>query len=483
MLRQVDPQQSNAVYPSKKEHRMWRPTVVLLLIVLTTAGCASMMPPQKIPVDRATYLEAVSTSWKEQLLSNLVSLRYGDTLTSLEMTSITTGYELDSNLTAGNSAYWHVLPATPAYAATSVGGSVTYSIKPSISYVPIRGDALEQTMLEPINPLKILKSLQTGWDADYILPFSVKCINDLRNPSDDQFIDLVNDFRDLLEKGVIRLTMEEPVEPKVTKVPDDYTVTLKYAAKPKQGKSCEEGTDKKKEDKEDSAVGLLVVDNARAKEKKLEKELGDFKKLLWPKYALEKEGMWRDLYKNKCRKCHEDPSKFQTCDLQKMTETFTCVHSGIHKIDKIKSSELKEITSFLKHSSEGYEVYKIIDANQKLPLDPYCEKIVMQTRSTLQALIVLSELIDVPRDHINEHRAKEIADKDKEPVLKDKLTIKNLKERPRDAYVAIKHCGFWFYIDDKDLSSKDIFSGTEGILSMAEKTTTQGVPILTLPVQ
>ena len=66
--------------------------LVLLLIVLASTGCAYMMPPQKIPMDRRNYIDAVSTSWKEQLLTNLVKLRYGDTLTFLEMTGINTSY-------------------------------------------------------------------------------------------------------------------------------------------------------------------------------------------------------------------------------------------------------------------------------------------------------------------------------------------------------------------------------------------------------
>ena len=71
-----------------------------MLIVLASAGCAYMMPPQKIPLYRRNYLDAVSTSWKEQLLTNLVKLRYGDTLTFLQITSVNTSYEFAGNLSA-----------------------------------------------------------------------------------------------------------------------------------------------------------------------------------------------------------------------------------------------------------------------------------------------------------------------------------------------------------------------------------------------
>lgn len=579
---------------------MRRSTLVLLLIVLSTAGCAYMMPPQKIPLDRANYLDAVSTSWKEQLLSNLVRLRYGETLTSLEMTSVTTSYELDAGLTAGQTIGWGQVPDTSVFRnAATVGGSIAYANKPTITYVPMRGEALAQTMIKPIDPLKILKALQTGWKADYVFPCSIKCINNWRNPSDDKFFEFARLFQDLKKRGVIRIAAEEPVEPKVTKVPDDYTVTLKHAEKPGKEKTCEEGTDKKKEDKEDNEIGFLVVDNTRAKEEDLMwkelKELKDFvsnslnycygsksldeciserlkylgidlhctygnllngcsnsrsmndyantsstrcdegttltyyvrqsldncrnsehlddclsetlktiaehvtlkekvscfEQLLWPKYDDQKEA-WHESYKKECVGCHDklkNRPEFHACDLDRqITKAVTCGHGKMLKIDDMKQSELKEIISYLKHSSddikdssEASEVYKIIDANQKLPLDPYCNKIFMQTQSILQTLTTLSRLIDVPPEHT----------KKAEPQRPDYQTLSTMlnlkisytKQYPANVFVAIPYRGFWFYIDDNDYNSKDAFSSTQGIFSMSETGTKEGTPVLTLPVQ
>ena len=124
---------------------MRRPTLAFLLIVLVTAGCSYMMPPQKIPLDRRNYMDAVSTSWKEQLLTNLVMLRYGDTLTSLELISVTTGYELDAGLTANYPVNWNPLSKKLAVLGfrnvVSVGGSVIHMDKPTITYNPMKGDA------------------------------------------------------------------------------------------------------------------------------------------------------------------------------------------------------------------------------------------------------------------------------------------------------------------------------------------------------
>jgi hypothetical protein len=52
--------------------------MVLLAISLTLSGCAMRMGPRTINRDRFDYVGALSRSWKEQMLLNMVKLRlYG----------------------------------------------------------------------------------------------------------------------------------------------------------------------------------------------------------------------------------------------------------------------------------------------------------------------------------------------------------------------------------------------------------------------
>ncbi len=420
---------------------MQRTTLVLLLIVLVSAGCSHLMPPGKIPPDRENYMEAVSTSWKEQLLTNLVMQRYGETLTTLEMTSVTTSYELDNNINANYPVAWHPLHATnPVSAWTdgfrnvlTVGGYATYSNKPSITYAPMRGDTLEKNLLEPLPIPKILKSLQTNWPAKYIFPACVKYVNELRNP-EERFFEFAQLFYELTREGVIRISVEEPVEAKVTKVTQEYTVTLKHARQGKgknepgmtppvqagtesEGRPTEVGTGKIKEEKD--VAGYLVIDTNGKNETDLN-NVKRLKELLWPKASSQ----------------------------------------GIQK------------------ALGGYEVYKVIDGNQNpLQPDPKCDKIFLQSRSVLGVLLVLSDLIQVPQEDINT-KAKPAGEKEKLIDLK----INCSDEPPRGAFVSIKYRGHWFYIDDNDYKSKVVFSCTQGILSMSETTPSQ-TPVLTLPVE
>ena len=228
-----------------------------------------------------------------------------------------------------------------------------------------------------------------------------------------------------------------------------------------------------------------------------------FKELLWSDASPQGEG----LYSINCRDCHgekrdgkgpkahtnnpkpadfTDP-KFWMGDVdQKIDKAITCGHDGIAK-SAMKPEERKAVTSYIKQAFRRYEVYKIIDCNQYiLQPDPNCDKIVLQTRSILEVLDMLSQFIEVPTEDLDRASANTLfgqplnGPKDKN---KHYFKIYFSKERPSDAFVKIWQHDYWFYIDDKDIDSKIVFSSTAGILSMAETGPAQGAPVLTLPVQ
>jgi len=76
----------------------------LVLLTMTTifhfTGCTNM-GPKTVPRDRFDYNNAISDSWKEQTLLNIVKIRYADMPLFIEVASIVSGYTLEGAVNLG----------------------------------------------------------------------------------------------------------------------------------------------------------------------------------------------------------------------------------------------------------------------------------------------------------------------------------------------------------------------------------------------
>ncbi|MGD8502707.1 MAG: hypothetical protein PVH49_03790, partial [Syntrophobacterales bacterium] len=70
--------------------------------ILLLAGCASI-GPRTIPRDRFDYASAISTSWKKQMLLNMVKIRYADIPVFVDVASVINQYALEGEITLGAS--------------------------------------------------------------------------------------------------------------------------------------------------------------------------------------------------------------------------------------------------------------------------------------------------------------------------------------------------------------------------------------------
>ncbi len=149
----------------------------LLLVALLFAGCTAL-GPASIQRDRFDYNAAVSDSWKDQTLLNIVKLRYADMPLFMEVASIVSGYSLESSVNLSGSVFeGGRLPTTG-----TLGGQSKYIDRPTITYQPITGEHFNETFLQPIPPSSVLFLIQAGWPADIVLPITLEAINGLRAP-------------------------------------------------------------------------------------------------------------------------------------------------------------------------------------------------------------------------------------------------------------------------------------------------------------
>src|SRR5215468_11227641 len=154
--------------------------VTLATAIPAFTGCRSI-GPGTVPRDRFDYSGSITESWKRQTLLNIVKLRYLDPPIFVDVGQIVSGYTLESALNASG-AFSHD-PAGAAIGGTSaaLGGSIRYTDRPTITYVPMTGNKFVRALMTPLPPESVFQAIASGWAADGILVATVNSINGLDN--------------------------------------------------------------------------------------------------------------------------------------------------------------------------------------------------------------------------------------------------------------------------------------------------------------
>ena len=153
---------------------------ILVIIIVTVSGC-SALGPRHIKGDRFNYGVAINVSEKEQMLTNLVRLRFGDVPMFVDVSSVVTNYTYAGGLGVEGTKNFKPLDDI----AGSVTGSLDlgYEENPTISYDPVSGEDFATRMLQPL-PIGYLFSIaQSGWPVGLLLLIGIERINDVENMS------------------------------------------------------------------------------------------------------------------------------------------------------------------------------------------------------------------------------------------------------------------------------------------------------------
>jgi hypothetical protein len=354
---------------------MWRLFIknsITTLVLLILTGCASIGPPS-VTVDRFDYNTAISKSWKEQTLLNIVKIRYMDMPLFVDVASIVSGYTLQSSVNLGGHVSTDGLQGDYA----NLGASGTFTDRPTITYQPITGQQFNKSFMTPLPPGAILFLVQTGWPADLIYTVTVDSVNGLRGrvsggssarPGDPKFFRMVELMREIQKSGVIGM--------RIIKGQDNQDTTIMFF--------------------------------------------------------------------------HKQNIPPEIAEAQQELASLLGLQPGIQDV-KV--------------------AYGLIPRDDK--------EIAMLTRSMMQIMVELATQINAPPEHIAEHRTiPRMPWADGDDYL---IRIDHSKEKPDDAFVAVRYRDYWFYIDDKDLKSKRTFTFLMILFSVTETGGREGLPLVTIP--
>lgn len=350
--------------------------VLLLFCVTLFSGCAGI-GPASVARERFDYTGALADSWKEQMLINTVKLRYGDTPIFLDVASVISQYSVESQ--ADLRLSW-VHPVTSIATNTqSTGGSVKYTDRPTITYMPLSGEKFARSLMKPLPPPAILSLVQAGYPIDVVMRVCLHSLNGVRNryggsararAADPEFYPLLERLRKVQDSGSIGLRVQKTNE----------------------------------------MEGVVMS------------------------------------FRGKTDASTEDDTLFirKTLGLDPAAGEFRIAYGSVAKDNR---------------------------------------ELAMLTRSMLEIIVDLASYIEVPAVHVAEKRVgptmpEEYSQGTPIPPL---VRIYSSTDKPADAFITVPYRDHWFWIDDRDLRSKTLFSFLMFIFSLTETGGKEGAPLITVP--
>lgn len=148
----------------------------VFLSVLLVSGCQSSFGPSALNNTHIPYNQAISDTLNQQMLLNLVRLKYRDEAYYLTVGSVTSSLNF-----SGNAGINSQIDLGPAGNSISPSLGFAYSDSPTISYLPLQGENFFKSVFTelPIATISILGA--TGWNMDDIFGLCVEEINGVEN--------------------------------------------------------------------------------------------------------------------------------------------------------------------------------------------------------------------------------------------------------------------------------------------------------------
>lgn len=154
--------------------RSVRCSLLVALVIGASIPACSRVGPSSLRQGRGSYNAAIQQTNSEQLLLNLVRLRYRDAPLFLEVTSISSSLSIELGATVGAAASAQGTTVSP-------GSGVTYVERPTITYAPLQGSRFGKQFLRPLELEDIELLYRSGWAIDRILKVFVQRLGPLQN--------------------------------------------------------------------------------------------------------------------------------------------------------------------------------------------------------------------------------------------------------------------------------------------------------------
>jgi hypothetical protein len=172
---------------------------IVVGIVFGVVGCGSL-GPGRVPGDNINYNEAIAQSTREQMLLNLLRLRYLEQPQFLMVSSVLTQYTIQGDVGVAGTRGFSSAPNT-----ITGGANLGYAERPTVTYLPISGQEFAKRLMSAIPTELFFSAAQAGWPTDLLMQIGLERIGNIENmsfgavPAPGDF-DRAKQFRKDLEK-------------------------------------------------------------------------------------------------------------------------------------------------------------------------------------------------------------------------------------------------------------------------------------------
>ena len=248
--------------------------VVIAAVVLVGTGC--QFGPRTITTSRIAFNEAVKVTSEEQLLLNIVRLRYSDTPSSLGVTGIADQRELSASLAA--------MPFFQAQAAGNAFGGYGATVlpqaqlgganRPTLSYTPQDDSDFTRRLFTPITLEGIAYLGKTTWPISTVFRLYLENLNWVPNaetvsgptpkepPAFAEFLAGVEALQRLQDRKAVTLFTRQDADPQGGAIPADKVTAEALVAAAQNGFEYRKGDDGTWQVVKPKTVPVLRIDPA-----------------------------------------------------------------------------------------------------------------------------------------------------------------------------------------------------------------------------
>jgi len=418
-----------------------RPTVLAcgFAIITMLSGCT--LGPKLYKTSFTQYNEAVRQTLDEQMLSNLVRMRYLESPMFLQVSSLNASFSVGANADLSGTF--------PSGGSNSVGAGLggSYTESPTISFSMPESREYYGRLLAPLSAKQVTSLVLAGFDSELVFRTSVRGINGLRNLSADfegpskeplehaRFIEVLELINKLRSEGIVDLELGGKETSWSSPVTVDAT----------------------------SAISQVLLLGAASYAMSNDAEIVGYPDGQWQTHRYEKNMALRFSPAAKDSPDAQRLKKLLGLDADR--NNFPIVEAEMVNAEKARG---------ILGQSPG-------------ALDPSVvwAEIGLRGRSMLEIMQVASKEVRVPGQDVELG----IAAANRSPGMQssngatDWLVIKSSDSKPSNSSLSIEYRGHWFYIDDTDLQSRETFAMLTALFAVVGGTVPGAHPVLTMPVR